>query len=60
MNWDGQILTQYQDIEKWWEIVCSAYLLVRLFADLKKNSEKTTTSISGSRVRELARTSRMG
>jgi len=52
MNWDGQIrLTQYQDIEKW-EIVCSAYLLVSLFADSQINSEKVATNVSGSRVRE--------
>jgi len=52
MNWDGQIsLTQYQDIEKWWEIVCSAYLLVSLFADLKRNLENATKDF-GSKVRE--------
>ena len=55
MNWalaDFR-LTQYQDIEKWWEIVCSAYLLVSLEADLKKTSEKTTTSVPGYKIREL-------
>ena len=55
MNWalaDFR-LTQYQDIEKWWEIVCSAYLIVSLFADLQKIPEKTTTSIPGSKVKEL-------
>ena len=31
----------------------SAYLLVSLEADLKKTSEKVTTSIPGSRVRKL-------
>lgn len=53
LGWADFRLTQYQDIEKWWEIVCSAYLLVSLEADLQKTSEKTTTSISGSKVREL-------
>ena len=46
-------LTRYQDIEKWWEIVCSAYLLVSLFANSKSNSEKLAPTISGSRLREL-------
>ena len=53
LGWADFRLTQYQDIEKWWEIVYSAYLLVSLLADLKKAPEKSTTSIPGSRVREL-------
>jgi len=40
LGWADFRLTQYQNIEKWWEIVCSAYLLVSLFADLQINSEK--------------------
>jgi len=28
LGWADFRLTQYQDIEKWWEIVCSAYLLL--------------------------------
>ena len=53
LGWADFRLTKYQDIEKWWEIVFSAYLLVSLEADLKKTSQKVTTSIPGSRVREL-------
>jgi SRSO17 transposase len=53
LGWADFRLTQYQNIEKWWEIVCSAYLLVSLFADLQINSEKNNTNISSSRVREL-------
>ena len=53
LGWADFCLTQYQDIEKWWKIVCSAYLVVSLKADLKKISEKTTTSIPGAKVREL-------
>jgi hypothetical protein len=26
-------LTRYEDIERWWEIVCSAYLMVSLHAE---------------------------
>lgn len=53
LGWADFRLTRYQDIEKWWEIVCSAYLLVSLFANSKSNSEKLAPTISGSRVREL-------
>jgi len=57
MNWDGQTsLTKYQDIEKWWEIVCTYYSLACLPTQI--NSEKVAHYL-GSRVRELARTSRM-
>jgi SRSO17 transposase len=55
LGWADFRLTQYPDIEKWWEIVFSAYLLVSLFADSERNSEKPVTSISGSKVRELLR-----
>ncbi len=40
MGWADFRLTQYQDIEKWWEIVFSAYLLVSLFTETWKNFEK--------------------
>jgi SRSO17 transposase len=53
LGWTDFRLTKYQDIEKWWEIVCSTYLLVSLFADSQINSEKVAATISGSRVREL-------
>jgi len=53
LGWADFRSTQYQDIEKWWEIVCSAYLLVSLEAILQKTAEKTTTDIPSSRVREL-------
>jgi len=39
LGWADFRLTQYQNIEKWWEIVCSAYS-VSLFADSEINSEK--------------------
>ncbi len=53
LGWAAFRLTQYQNIEKWWEIVCSAYLLISLFANFERTSEKHTTSISGFKVREL-------
>jgi len=58
MNWADFRLTQYQDIEKWWEIVCSAYLLVSLFANLEELQKHY--SISDSKVRELLAEHPMG
>ena len=55
LGWADFRLTQYQDIEKWWEIVYSGYLLVSLFADSGKTLEKLTPSISCPKVRELFR-----
>jgi len=52
LGWADFRLTQYQNIEKWWEIVFSAYLLVSLFAEPWKNSEKYTAIVPGSKVRE--------
>lgn len=51
LGWADFRLTRYQDIEKWWEIVFSVYLLVSLFADFGSNSEKLAPSISGSKLR---------
>jgi len=53
LGWADFRLTRYQDIEKWWEIVYSAYLLVSLFANLERNSEKPTTNIAAAKVRKL-------
>jgi len=39
MSWDGQIfaLTDYQSIERWWELVFSAYLMISLHAQAFKD-----------------------
>lgn len=38
LGWADFRLTTYASIEKWWEIVCSAYLLVSLYsANLNKS-----------------------
>ena len=46
LGWADFRLTAFQDIEKWWEIVCSAYLMVRLqssvFKESKSGPHKTT------------------
>lgn len=33
LGWADYRFTRYQDIERWWEIVCSAYLLVSLHSE---------------------------
>jgi SRSO17 transposase len=52
LGWADFRLTRYQDIEKWWEIVFSAYLLVSLFAEPWENSKKNAAIVPGSKVRE--------
>jgi SRSO17 transposase len=37
LGWADFRLTEYADIEKWWEIVCSAYLMVSLQASAFKS-----------------------
>jgi SRSO17 transposase len=39
LGWADFRLTAYKDIEKWWEIVCSAYLMVSLQASMGKDIE---------------------
>lgn len=52
LGWGDFRLTHYQDIEKWWEIVCSAYLLVSLFTNPWLPEEKSKVDTSGQKVRE--------
>jgi SRSO17 transposase len=37
LGWADFRFTDYKDIEKWWEIVCSAYLMVSLQSSMAKN-----------------------
>ncbi len=60
LGWADFRLIKYQDIEKWWELVFSVYLLVSLEADSRKISQKVTTSNPGSRVRELMKENPLG
>ena len=50
LGWADFRLTAFQDIEKWWEIVCSAYLMVSLqssvFKESKSGTNKTTRPTS--------------
>ncbi len=52
LGWADFRLTHYQDIEKWWEIVYSAYLLVSLFTNPWNNSEKPKPDSPRYKVRE--------
>ncbi len=40
LGWADYRLTDYEEIEKWWEVVCSAYLMVSLQSDIFKHLEK--------------------
>jgi len=50
LGWADCRLTAYQDIEKWWEIVCSAYLMVSLqspgFTQPRSGTNKTAQTTS--------------
>ncbi|MCT7997335.1 IS701 family transposase [Laspinema sp. C5] len=54
LGWADWRLTHYTDIEKWWELVCSAYLLVTLmtspFKSSATSSETPTSEIFRSSV----------
>lgn len=47
LGWADFRLTHYSQIEKWWEVVCSAYLMVSLYSDsLLKSSKKSEAKFS--------------
>lgn len=52
LGWADFRLTRYADIEKWWEVVFSAYLLVSLFTTPCQTSEKSKVDTSGQKVKE--------
>lgn len=37
-------LTRYQDIERWWEIICSSYLMVSLHSEQMHSSAPKSSS----------------
>ncbi len=53
LGWADFRLTNYTDIEKWWEIVCSAYLLVSLHAQALSTLNQPLSSISSTGLRLL-------
>ncbi len=53
LGWADFRLSRYESIEKWWEIVSSAYLLVSLFATPWRNSNKSQIHPQGEQVINL-------
>jgi len=53
LGWADFRLSRYESIEKWWEIVSSAYLLVSLFAAPWRDSNKPPVDTQGEPVRNL-------
>jgi SRSO17 transposase len=41
LGWADYRFTRYQDIERWWEIVCSAYLMVSLHSESRVSARKS-------------------
>ena len=52
LGWADFRLTAYKDIEKWWEIVCSAYLMVSLQAPVFQESTALTTLLSSANAKK--------
>lgn len=38
LGWADYRFTRYEDIKRWWEIVCSAYLIVSLHSEFLRPS----------------------
>jgi SRSO17 transposase len=51
LGWHDYRLTDYNCIERWWEIVFSAYLLVSLHAEQFKHREKNDSTTTGATSR---------
>jgi SRSO17 transposase len=45
LGWSDFRLTEYLNIQKWWEIVCSAYLLVSLYSEHLNQGQRTTQRV---------------
>jgi SRSO17 transposase len=50
LGWADYRLTTYKEIERWWEMVCSAYLMVSLQANVFKNLGKEATTVKPSQI----------
>ena len=53
LGWSDFRLLHYSDIEKWWEIISSAYFLVSLFILPGTQQQEFTSNNEGERVIEL-------
>jgi len=52
LGWSDYRLTDYQSIERWWELVMSAYLLVTLQADRFKAQAQPSTDSPAAEPRQ--------
>ena len=48
LGWADFRVTQYSQIEKWWKIVCSAYLMIGLYTSSNTAVNSQTSSLSTS------------
>lgn len=53
LGWADFRFTYSENIEKWWEVVSTAYLLVSLFTPPWRNSDQFIVETNDERVREL-------
>jgi len=44
LGWADFRLTHYSQIQKWWEVVCSAYLMVGLHSDVLSQSPTSSAA----------------
>ena len=54
LGWADFRVTQYSQIEKWWEIVCSAYLMISLYTRSNKAVNSQTSSPSSSSAKNFS------
>jgi SRSO17 transposase len=52
LGWSDYRLTDYQSIERWWELVMSAYFLVSLQADTFKTQAQSSTDLPAEEPRQ--------
>ena len=54
LGWADGRVTQYSQIEKWWEIVCSAYLMISLYTKSNTAVNSQTSSPSSSSAKNFS------
>jgi len=51
LGWADYRLTSYEEIDKWWEIVCSACLMVSLQSSLLKTDKQASSNLKEPEVK---------
>jgi hypothetical protein len=54
LGWADFRVTQYSQIEKWWEIVCSAYVMISLYTRSNRAVNSQTPSPSSSSAKNFS------